>query len=52
MLAITLLLHHHAWPSSLHGGLILSAANPGGDGTLRNKKDVVKTPEYEEHVLP
>jgi photosynthetic reaction center L subunit len=33
---------------SLHGGLILSAANPGGDGTLRNKQDVVKTPEYED----
>ncbi|GGB33834.1 reaction center protein L chain [Roseibium aquae] len=33
---------------SLHGGLILSAANPGNKDTFPPEKDVVKTPEYED----
>lgn len=33
---------------ALHGGLILSAANPGNDNSFPPKKAVTKTPEYED----
>ena len=33
---------------ALHGGLVLSASNPGRDGTFRNTASEVKTPEHED----
>jgi hypothetical protein len=48
MLAVTLLLHHHAGPA-LHGGLILSAANPGdGKGNKGRGEDAGSR----RHLLP